>query len=130
MNPKNMKQYNELLWLNVPKAKRTDIRGNESTVFVDQAHICMVQLTVPSEEPTEYKHYEGEHEGALLRMPTIDTGVASSAYYPVAYLKKIIDNITSDSVRVTVQDDAPIVLEWLSDNDLWKVMVAPRIPNE
>lgn len=136
MNPKNMKQYQNLLWLGVPARKRDSVRGNESTVYIEPNHVAAMRLTCPpkSLEETEvmpYIYFDGCDESNRIRLPSVKSGdTVGSAQYSVDYLKRIIDNITADTVRLTVEDDGPIFLEWTSEHDEWIAMIAPRIDNE
>lgn len=129
MNPDNMKEYNELLWLGVKKNKRDSVRGQRSTRYVDPAHVCMVELTSPSEEVEDYICYSGEDEIAV-KMPTWENAMEQTMHCPVEYLKRIVDNIRSEDVKITVGTDYPIKLEWRDGEDSWKVLIAPRIENE
>lgn len=134
MNPKNMKQYQELLWLMVKKDKRDSVRGERSTRYVDPAQVCMVQLTTPpwsleSTEVMQYESYSGEHED-VVRIPEWKSPEEQTMHCPVEYLRKIVDNIRAPDVKITVSDDFPIVLEWKDGEDQWKVLIAPRIENK
>ena len=139
MNPKNMKQYQNLLWLGVPAKKRDSVRGDDSAIYIDPGHVAAMRLTCSpkSLEETEvmpYRYFSGceevEHPIRLPRIPTDGGDTVGSAQFSVDYLRKIIDNITADTVRVTVEDDGPIFLEWTSGHDEWTAMIAPRIDIE
>ena len=134
MNPKNMKQYQELLWLMVKKNDRDSVRGERSTRYVDPACVCMIQLTTPpwdleSTEVMQYEEYRGEHE-AHVKIPKWDAPEEQTMHCPVEYLRKIVDNIRAEDVKITVSNDYPIILEWKDGEDEWKAMIAPRIENE
>lgn len=118
--------------MNVPPSHRDEVRGNESMRYIDTAHVYIAELTCPIKdfEDFQIRNYElreGVNHTPKIHMPDIDTGISSTAHYPVSYLRRIFDNVTSDDIVITVQDDAPIVLEWRTDDDAWTVMVAPRI---
>lgn len=136
MNPKNMKRYQNLLWLGVPAKKRDSVRGVRSTRYLDKYHVAMLELTTPpwSLESTEVMPYESfidDKEGGLGKIFTFDSSNdEKSMICPVKYLKQIVDNIGSDSVRITVDDDFPILLEWKDGEDSWKALIAPRTENE
>ena len=73
MNPDNMKEYNNLLWLGVKKKDRDSVRGSECTVYLDPTHVCILQLTVPPQQgegDRVYTHFRGEEEGDV-RIPDL-----------------------------------------------------------
>lgn len=132
MNPSNMKQYNELLWLGVPKSKRTDVRGMTHTRYVDPGHVCYVELlrAVDPEEPFRFSQYCGEKEEYEVRRPETDTGMMQSVIIPVDYLRRIIDNVTSDNVALHVTTNFPLRMTWQDKEDTWTAWIAPLIENE
>ena len=118
--------------MNVPPSHRDEVRGNESMRYIDTAHVYIAELTCPIKdfEDFQIRNYElrdGSRFTTKIYVPKIDTGISSTAHYPVAYLRKIFDNIVADDVLITVQDDAPMMLEWETDEDDWRVFLAPRI---
>ena len=131
MNPDNMKEYNELLWLGVPKKKRDSVRGQRSTRYIDPSHVVFIQLTTPpwdleSTEVMQYESYRGEVEGAF-KVPELRSDYAQRVHVPVEFLRRIVDNITSEDVLITVSDDFPISLVWKDGDDEWNALIAPRI---
>ena len=133
MNPKNMKQYNNLLWLGVPKNKQDSVRGERSTQYIDPAHICFIQLTTPpwdleSTEVMQYESYEGDHEHRITPIPLSRN--YHSVHVSTKYLRDILDNVTADTIEIMVDDDYPIYLHWTDEHDDWKALIAPRIENE
>ena len=101
MNPDNMKQYNELLWLGISKKDRDGVRGQTSTRYNDPAHVCAIELTVPpwdldSTEVMPYVTYVGEYESPTTRFPRLDCEDAQSVLMPTDYLRRIFDNIKSE----------------------------------
>ena len=134
MNPDNMKQYNELLWLGVKKSKRDSVRGQRSTRYIDPSHVVFLELRTPpwdleSTEVMQYESFSGEEE-RLFKVPELKTDYAQSVHVPVEYLRKIVDNINSRDVLITVCDDYPISLLWRDGDDEWFAMIAPRIESE
>ena len=134
MNPDNMKEYNELLWLMVKKNKRTSVRGQRSTRYIDPGHVCFIQLTTPpwdleSTEVMQYESYCGDDE-RIFKVPDLNCPEAQTMHCPTDYLKKIVDNIRSSDVKITVSDAFPIKLEWKDGEDEWCAVIAPRIENE
>ena len=134
MNPDNMKEYNELLWLGVKKNKRDSVRGQRSTRYLDPSHVVFIQLTTPpwdaeSTEVMTYEEYSGEDERSF-RVPQLETEYAQSVHVSVEYLRRIVDNITSQDVLITVIDDYPISLSWRDGEDDWSAMIAPRIESD
>ena len=129
-----MKEYNELLWLGVPKKKRDSVRGQRSTRYLDPSHVVFMELRIPpwdleSTEVMQYESYVGEDE-RLFKVPQLQTDYAQSVHVPVEYLKKIVDNINAQGVLITVVDNYPLSLVWRDGEDDWFVAIAPRIENE
>lgn len=136
MNPNNMKRYQNLLWLGVPAKKRDSVRGERSTRYIDYNRVAMLELTTPpwcleSTEVMQYETYVSDIKSPV-KMPTIfgPSTDERSMICPVSYLKQIVDNIGSDSVRITIDNDYPIMLEWKDGEDSWKAIIAPRIETE
>ena len=130
MNTSNMKQYNELLWLGVKKSKRDSVRGSKSTMYCDPAHVCMIQLCTPDcLDITKFDSYIGDSE-AVFKVPDLYTHEQQTVVLPTEYLRRILDNVTSDSIRLKVSDDMPIELQWCVGEDSWWAVIAPRIENE
>jgi hypothetical protein len=135
MNPENMKQYNELLWLGVPKKDRDSVRGQTSTRYIDPAHVCAIELTVPpwdleSTEVMPYVTYVGDDENHTARFPRLDCDDAQSVLMPTDYLRKILDNIKAEEVSITVAQDFPMTLHWRDGPDEWRAIIAPRVRTE
>ena len=129
-----MKQYQELLWLGVPKNDRKDVRGSESTRYVDPAHIYMAEVTCPpkdfeSYQLMTYKMFSGDSDIYNVKLPDLSKYDYCHACFTVRYLK-ILDNIPSEEVWIGLYESMPITLEWKTENDNWKVMLAPRIENK
>lgn len=134
MNPDNMKKYNELLWLMVKKNKRTSVRGERSSQYIDPSHVCFVEVTTPpwdleSTEVMTYRQYVGDDE-CNFKVPIWPPHEEQTMHCPVEYLRKIVDNIRSADVEITVSDDYPIRLQWKDGPDTWRVLIAPRIESE
>lgn len=133
MNPKNMKQYNNLLWLGVPKAKQDSVRGERSTQYITPDHVAFIQLTTPpwdleSTEVMQYESYEGDHEHRITPVPL--SNFYHSVHIPVKHLRDILDNVTAEDIEIMVDDDYPIYLHWTDGHDDWKALIAPRIENK
>lgn len=134
MNPKNMKQYQELLWFGVKKDKRTSVRGERSTRYIDPEHVVFLEMTTPpwdleSTEVMQYDTYIGDSEG-VFKVPDLSSGYEQTVHISTSYLKKIVDNITSQDVILMVSDNYPLLLAWKDGEDSWRAMIAPRIENE
>ena len=135
MNPKYAEKYTELLYLGVPQNKRREIRGMENTRYVNPTHIYLAQVTVP---PKDFENYQvpnyqmfiGDTDRISIKLPDLSKYDSYSGHFSVPYLKKIFDNIVSDDVKITLSEDCPITLEWKTDDDDWKVLLAPRIVDE
>lgn len=134
MNPKNMKQYNNLLWLGVPKNKQDSVRGERSTQYIDPGHIVFIQLTTPpwdleSTEVMHYDIYEGDHERSRIT-PVPQSRDYKCVHIPVKQLREILENVTAEDIEIMVDDDYPIYLHWKDGDDDWQALIAPRIENE
>ena len=127
MNPDNVKQFNELLWLGVPKKNRESIRGMVSTRYIDPSHVVFIEFRHGDSDA--FVHFSGEDE-FMFKKPDWDRSGETSTKIATDYLKKIVDNITAEHVKVSVSDRLPIQLEWTDGEDSFKAMIAPWIENE
>lgn len=126
MNPKDAKKYTNLLYLGVPEKERDQIRGMASTEYLDPKHIVFIRLEV---DGTENKTFIG-NEAQPLRAPKINYCDPAKVWIPTDYLRKIVDNITADSVLLTADTDYPLTLQWSTGSDRWTAMIAHRIEPE
>ena len=127
MNPNNVKQFNELLWLGVPKKDRDSIRGMVSTRYIDPSHIIFVELRHGDSDA--FVQLSGEAE-MMIKKPNWDRSDESVTMIATDYLKKVVDNITADHVTIKVKDRYPLTLEWKDGEDSLQVLIAQRVENE
>lgn len=127
MNPENVKQFNELLWLNVPKKDRDSIRGMESTRYVDPTHVVFVELRHGDSDA--FVQFSGDSE-CQIKKPSWDRSDETVTTIGTDYLKKVIANITADHVTIKVKDNYPITLEWTDGEDSFQVLIAHRVENK
>ena len=128
-----MKQYNNLLWLGVPKNKQDSVRGERSTQYITPDYVVFIQLTTPpcdleSTEVMQYESYMGDHERRITPLPL--SQYYHSVHISVKHLRDILDNVTAETVEIMVDDDYPIYLHWKDGDDDWQALIAPRIENE
>ena len=134
MNPKNMKRYNNLLWLGVPKNKQDSVRGERCTLYIDPGYIVFIQLTIPpwsldkSIECSHYESYCGDHGQKIKPVPL--SQYYHAVHIPTKYLRDILDNVTAEDIEIMVDDDYPLYLHWKDGDDDWQALIAPRIESK
>ena len=76
----------------------------------------------------QFTNYRGKGNLDRIRVPELSYE-HGCAHYPVSYVKKIVDNITSDDAMFCVCDDGVMEIEWKDEDGSWRAFIAPRIEN-
>ena len=125
MNPKHVTKAQALLWFGVKKADQKFIRPMGDTWYIDPHHVMIVHIQDPDEPEHEPASYSGERDDTFT-VPKLDLEM-SEVTMPTEYLRAVLDNVTSDYIRLKVATDYPMIVESkIGDADV-TVMIAPFI---
>ena len=131
MNPKYLSKVQELLWFGVPKNKRDKTRSFRKSQYIDPAHVMYVACSDISEDimPEDLKSYSGDVEQEF-KAPALDPDGCETVILPTEYLRGVLDNLTGDSVVLTIKKDYPIVINGTIDTCHIIAAIAPRVESE
>lgn len=131
MNPKYLNKVQELLLFGVPKNKRDHTRSFKKSQYIDPAHIMFVAFADVSEDelPSELVSYSGD-ETRDFKAPTLSPDGCETIMLPTDYLRGVLDNLTGESVALTVRSDYPIVINGTIDSCHIVAAIAPRVKLE
>lgn len=134
MNPKHINKIQELLWFNVPKKDRDMTRPFRNTSYLDPTHVMLMHVTDETEtcfgpEPITFVGDCEDNGRSLPKVPYPDKGTLQ-VDIPTEYLRAILDNITSDAVRLTIAEQYPLKVFAYIDTCKITALIAPRVEAE
>ena len=128
VKPSNLAKLQKLQNIGVKASQMVEHEKNACIVDPTKVSIVLTSGNVKESTPDTVTSYpEGTMNLFIKIANDYDGDNTVSAVIPTKYLKTFVDNITGDFIKLSIRQDAPLVLFSTIEDLEVSMMIAPRI---